>query len=87
MRVTSPPMTERQKRYIRTSKGLKARWSHDTVVNNGVKEREFTTFVKEAWTPPRKKRAGNGSRISDEVRALLVMRNAARAVMGLGPRR
>lgn len=72
------PLSEKQKAFLKRSKGLKGRWSQDqSEVSARPKEREFLTVKRADYLPPRL-RGNSGTRLSAELRAAVEARRQAR---------
>jgi hypothetical protein len=79
MRVTSPPLTEKQKRYLRKVNGTKKPFALDMVrPDNRNKEREYYAPIKASYKPCRL-RGNSGTRLSEAKRAMVRSRLDARA--------
>lgn len=76
----SDPLTEREKAFLRRSKGIML--PHSAAVGpkpiDKPKERTFIAPVSDGWKPPRKKRGGSGCRMSPEHRAALELHKTQR---------
>lgn len=80
MRVTSPPLTEPQKRYRRKALGIKKPFSKDLDTDQTVKRsRDFMVCMRLDWTPA-KPRGRSGTRLSHEKRLLILARHEAREI-------
>jgi hypothetical protein len=73
MRVTSPPLNDKQKRYLRRSKGIKAPFSLDTAPPAFKNVRDYFAPVDANFIPC-KPRGRSGCRMSHEKRLLLLTR-------------
>jgi hypothetical protein len=88
MRVTPIPLTEKQKQFLRRSKGIKAPWSRDgeysssmvyqTRENSSPKEREYYAPVRANFVPC-KPHGKSGCRLSHEKRLILLEKSLKRA--------
>lgn len=71
-------LSETQKRALRRERGLKQRWSLDTVRPSDVKTvREYLAPVKADFVPA-KPRGRSGTRLSPEKRAMVAAKSVAR---------
>lgn len=77
----SGPLTEREKAYLRRSKGIVL--PHSAAVGpkplDVPKEREYLTAVRADYVAPRKRRDGSGSRLSPVIRAMVQRKREANA--------
>ena len=87
MRITSPPLTQKQKNFLKRSKGIKAPFSLDTPAAPLKKIRAFNAPRLESYVPC-KMRGNSGTRLSHETRLKILQRHEARREFfaGLGVR-
>jgi hypothetical protein len=77
--VTNPPLTEKQKRYLRTLNGTKTRFAVDAVVSTEVKRLRDFSAPYTIKLNKRFKRGTSGCRMSPEKRAMVQLRLDKRA--------
>ena len=74
------PMTERQKRYLRKTLGVKQPFAADNPTPEMKKVREYSGTIK-VTLPKRRRRGTNGSRLDPAIRAIVEQRASARLTM------
>ncbi len=77
MRVTNPPLTETQKRFLRKSLGVKKLFSRDNPAPEVKKIRSFHAPTREAFAPKAWGRKTKG--LSPEARLMIATRVAQKA--------